>query len=215
MVKILIDNGHGVDTQGKCSPDHKFREYKYCREIAQRVVAELKARGFDAERIVTEEKDISLDERCRRVNNVCAKVGAANVVFVSIHVNAAGSGKWLKAGGWCAYTTKGKTKSDKLADKLYEAAKMHLASYAQMLEERKKDGYYSSEQKPFRTDFTDGDQDIEANFYVIKNTRCPAVLTENLFMDNLSDMVYLMSDKGKKAITDLHVDGIISYVNTL
>ena len=33
-MKILIDNGHGVDTAGKRSPDGSLREYKYTREIA-------------------------------------------------------------------------------------------------------------------------------------------------------------------------------------
>lgn len=28
-MKILIDNGHGVDTPGKRSPDRKLREYAY------------------------------------------------------------------------------------------------------------------------------------------------------------------------------------------
>jgi N-acetylmuramoyl-L-alanine amidase len=28
---------------------------------------------------------------------------------------------------------------------------------------------------------SDGDPDKEANLYVIKNTKCPAVLTENFF----------------------------------
>ena len=31
---ILIDNGHGIDTAGKCSPDKSLREYKWAREIA-------------------------------------------------------------------------------------------------------------------------------------------------------------------------------------
>ena len=52
-MKILIDNGHGVDTAGKRSTDGSLREYKYAREIAEKVVSELKKRGFDAERIVT------------------------------------------------------------------------------------------------------------------------------------------------------------------
>jgi len=38
-------------------------------------------------------------------------------------VNAAFSdGKWHDATGWEAYTTKGKTKSDKLAECLYKSA---------------------------------------------------------------------------------------------
>ena len=52
-MKILIDNGHGINTPGKCSPDGKFREYKYAREIAIEVVKRLKAEGYDAERIVS------------------------------------------------------------------------------------------------------------------------------------------------------------------
>ena len=43
-MKILIDNGHGVDTAGKRSPDGSLREYKYAREIAEKVVSELKKR---------------------------------------------------------------------------------------------------------------------------------------------------------------------------
>ena len=31
---VLIDNGHGVNTPGKHSPDNSIFEYKYTREIA-------------------------------------------------------------------------------------------------------------------------------------------------------------------------------------
>ena len=36
---IVIDNGHGHNTPGKRSPDGKFLEYAYNREIATRIVA--------------------------------------------------------------------------------------------------------------------------------------------------------------------------------
>lgn len=42
--------------------------------------------------------------------------------LISIHVNAAGNGPWMNARGWSAWTSKGQTAGDKLADKLYEAA---------------------------------------------------------------------------------------------
>lgn len=120
-MKILIDNGHGVDTAGKRSPDGSLREYKYAREIAEKVVSELKKRGFDAERIVTEENDISLSERCRRVNSICDRVGTKNVILVSIHCNAAGNGsQWMNARGWEAWTSVGQTAADKMADCLYK-----------------------------------------------------------------------------------------------
>ena len=40
-MKILIDNGHGMDTPGKRSPDEKLREYAWNRLIAGRIVADL------------------------------------------------------------------------------------------------------------------------------------------------------------------------------
>ena len=43
--------------------------------------------------------------------------------MVSIHCNAAGNGSdWMIARGWEAWTSVGKTKADKLATCLYDAA---------------------------------------------------------------------------------------------
>lgn len=193
-MKILIDNGHGYDTLGKCSPDKTLREYAYTREIAKKVVDELKSLGYDVERIVTEESDISLKERVKRVNTICDKIGKNNVIFISIHCNAAGNGQWLNAKGWSAFTSKGNTKSDVLASCLYDVAK-------DVFKDRK-----------IRTDYSDKDPDWEENFYVLHNTKCPAVLTENFFMDNKDDVSYLLSEEGKNSIIKVHVNGIINYL---
>lgn len=193
-MKILIDNGHGADTKGKRSPDGRLLEYAYTREIAERVVAELKCKGYDAQRIVTEQNDVPLDERARRVNDCCGRYGSNNVLLISIHCNAAGNGSWLNARGWAAYTTKGQTISDKLADHLYVAAEKALRG------------------QKIRKDLTDGDADWEEDFYILRKTKCAAVLTENLFQDNKDDVDYLLSNEGKNAIVSLHVEGIINYL---
>lgn len=213
-IKILLDNGHGIDTPGKRSPDESLREYKYTREIAERIASELKRMGYDAERIVTEDKDISLQERCRRINEVCGKLGKSNVILVSVHVNAAGNGDWKTAGGWCCYTSPGQTKADQLATCLYKAAEFSLKDYIDGFKDNKKNGYYDKYQKPIRTDFSDCDPDYEANFYILKHTQCPAVLTESLFQDNKKDCEFLLSEEGRKAIVSLHVKGIVNYINT-
>ena len=49
---VLIDNGHGVNTPGKCSPDGRLKEWKYCREIAEDLRKELAAKGYNALRSV-------------------------------------------------------------------------------------------------------------------------------------------------------------------
>ena len=91
-MKILIDNGHGIDTPGKRSPDGSFREYKYTREISKEVVKRLIELGYDASLLVPEIEDISLKERVARVNNICNEIGTSNVILISIHNNAAGNG---------------------------------------------------------------------------------------------------------------------------
>ena len=193
-MKILIDNGHGENTIGKRSPDGLFREYKYAREIAESIERELKTKGYDAERIVKETIDVTLEERVRRVNEVCERLGTSNVVLVSIHCNAAGNGDWKNARGWSAYTSKGKTKSDELATMLYGEAVHNFTG------------------QTIRKDFSDGDPDWEEAFYVLRKTKCPAVLTENFFMDNKQDVSYLLSLEGRTQIVKTHVDAIIKYV---
>ena len=194
-MKVLIDNGHGENTPGKRSPDGLFREYEYARVIAERIVYELRKRGVDAERIVRETIDVPLAERARRVNEACGRYGANNVLLVSVHVNAAGNGsQWMNARGWSAYTSKGQTKADALADCLYQSAEEHLQG------------------RKIRKDFQDGDADWEENFYILQKTKCAAVLTENFFQDNKDDVEFLLSSEGKQAVVNTHVDGIIKYL---
>ena len=194
-MKILIDNGHGRETAGKRSPDGRLLEWAYNREIARRVVAALSSLGLDAELLVPEDEDISLYERCRRVNRLCLQLGKRNVCLVSIHVNAAGHGdKWYNAEGWCCFTTPGQTAGDVLANHLCQAALQTLPGHR------------------MRFDYTDGDADQEAAFYILRHTACASCLTENGFMDCHRSCDFLLSDEGKQAIVDLHVQGIKEYV---
>ena len=194
-MKILIDNGHGIDTPGKRSPDGSFREYKYTREIAKEVVKRLIELGYDASLLVPEIEDISLKERVTRVNNICNEIGTSNVILISIHNNAAGNGDWMKARGWSCFTSEGKTESDIIATFLYAAAEECFSGHK------------------IRKDFSDGDVDWEKGFYILRKTKCPAVLTESFFMDNKEDYEYLLSDEGRESIIMCHVKGIIDYIN--
>lgn len=197
MKKILIDNGHGSNTPGKRSPDGLFREYAYTREIAAEVAYKLRREGYDAELLVPELYDIKLLERVHRVNVKCQTYGASNVLLVSIHCNAAGNGKeWMSARGWEAWTSKGQTEGDKLAECLYQAA---MESF--------------EPGTPIRGDWGDGDWDKENQFTILSKTLCPAVLTENFFQDNKEDVDFLLSAEGKDAIVRCHVEGIKAYIN--
>ncbi len=199
MIKIEIDNGHGIKSL-KGSPDGRLKEWKYAREIAREVVKRLKAEGYDAELLVPEDADISLGERCNRVNAVCDRLGTKNVCLVSIHCNAAppDDGRWHNARGWEAWTSVGQTQGDKLADCLYDAAERVLRPLIPDLR--------------LRVDTTDGDRDKESNFAILRWSKCPACLTENLFQDNREDVEWLLSLCGRDAVVRLHVEGIKAYV---
>ena len=67
-MKVLIDNGHGIETKGKRSPDSSIIEYEYCRKIARKVVEKLKEYDIDADLLVPENNDIPLSERVARSN---------------------------------------------------------------------------------------------------------------------------------------------------
>lgn len=195
-MKILVDNGHGIETPGKRSPDGKFREYAYNRVIAHRVVADLIDRGLDAELLVPEENDVPLKERCRRVNSWCQIHGSKNAICVSIHFNAYGNdSEWTSPSGWSVYTSKGNTSADSLATCIAEAAKKNQPDMK------------------LRADYSDGDIDYEEGFYLMRHALCPCVLSENGSMTNEQECRWLMTEEAIESIATAHVDGISDFVN--
>ena len=194
-MKILIDPGHGIDTPGKRSPDGLFLEYLWNRQVADLILEGLVSAGVDASLVVTETNDVTLRNRVNRVNTICNRVGASNVLLVSIHANAAGNGSaWMNAKGWSCYTSKGKTRSDQVAECLYDA-------FEEEFQDRK-----------IRKDMSDGDRDWEENFYVLEKSKCPAVLLENFFYDNREECAWMLQEETKRRIASAAVKGIIKYI---
>lgn len=197
-MKILIDNGHGINTPGKCSPDKILMEFVYTRNIARKIVKELINKGYDAELLVPEIIDISLKERAARANNKCIEVGTHNTILISVHINAfKDNGMWQNPRGWSCYTTKGESQSDILATLLYDEAVKNFEGHK------------------IRMEMSDGDADWEEDFYILRHVKCPAVLTENFFMDNKDDVAFLLSTKGVDLIVATHVNAIVKYINHL
>ena len=191
-MKIMIDNGHGENTPGKRSPDERLREYAYCREIAARVVAELKKKGAAAERLVPEETDIPLKERCRRANGIYEASGR-QAILVSLHCNAAGSGAtWMQAKGWSVFVSNNASAGSKrLASCLAKAA----------------DARNVTVRRPYL-----GQDYWYENLAICRDTLCPAVLVENFFQDNKEDVAFLLSEEGKQCVTDICIKGILDYI---
>lgn len=213
-VIVILGTAHLSTTPGNGSPDGKFKEYRFSRETVADIKAALESKGYNV--MVDYEADTlpktmqtpsaklqqsrELGLRVNTVNDIC-KRSTKKCIYVSIHVNAKGAdGKWHDARGWSVYTSPGRTKSDALATCLWNAADKYLPH---------------SHKNALRADWSDKDPDYEASLYVLTKTSCPAVLTENLFQDNKEDVAFLTSEKGHKAIVNLHVEGIVDYIEQM
>lgn len=184
----LLDAGHGgvingvPQTAGKRSPDWDkgiLYEGVSNRSFVRELMILCEKAGIRAVELVPELEDISLRERVNRVNKY------RNAVLVSVHSDAFSK---ESANGWSAYTYHGQSKSDKVATVMYKhamKAKLNL-----------------------REDYSDGDPDKEANFYILRNTNCPAVLVENLFMTNKKDYATLNSKKGRATLIKIMFETI-------
>ena len=186
---VLLDNGHGKETAGKRSPvwsdGSQLFEWEFNRDIVRRIAEKLQADGIPYRVLVPEENDISLTERARRANEI-AKENNGKAYVLSIHANAGGGT------GWEVYTSPGQTPSDAIATVFFEEAGREFVP----------DGWR------MRSDYSDGDPDKEANFAILTKTTCPAILTENFFMDTEKDCRFIMSEDGRERIANMHVAAI-------
>ena len=137
--------------------------------------------------------DVSLTDRVRFADRIerDAHARGGRSLVVSVHSNAAGSSDLLRMGGGSdasgisVYTSIGQTDADTVADALYDA-------------------YLADPQMPFRVrrgDFSDGDRDHEAGFYVLRKTVAAAVLVEGGFHTNLADARRLQTITGQLSLS--------------
>ena len=198
---VILGTAHGANVGGKRSPDGRFYEYRYSREIAPLVKKELEKLGYNVyvdimDNYVPTPQGAELRKRVDFVNRICKGKGTKYCVYVSIHNNAAGSdGNWHNASGFSVFVSDNASLNSKKLAKIFtsNALRNDLCGNRSIPTQK----YWS------------------ANLYVLRNTYCPAVLTENLFQDNKKDVDFLLSDDGKKEIVKLHVDSINEYVLSL
>lgn len=194
---VIIDNGHGQETPGKCSPDGRLLEWQWVREVAERMRALLEQQGIAVAMLVPESTDVPLRERIARTNRI-AKAHKGKALLVSVHCNAKGSdGAWHEANGWGVYVSPNASERSKaLAQRMVAAARA----------------------KGFRVRDPHASPQIDywvQNLAICRDTTCPAVLVENFFMDNRTDCAFLLSEAGKQACAAVMAKGIIDYSQSL
>lgn len=142
---IIIDNGHGVNVQGKQGPD--LYEWKWNRIFARILRTALVDLGFNAHITVpgkyefwkgwngkwnkikdaTSNSTVNLSQRQKLINSIVSKYGPDKCISVSIHLNA-GSNKGTsfftkKHRGWTVWTSTGETTCDHLATHMFNVCK--------------------------------------------------------------------------------------------
>lgn len=188
---IVLDCGHAKTTPGKHSPDKSFFEYEYNRILGKRIGNRLTELGIDwcFTYSTDAENDLSRTQRANVANRWASELGKNNVILISLHFNAASMGEWVEAEGFCVFSTKGNTVSDKLANIVVEEAEKIL--------------------KPLKKKIRGH---LESNFTVIYKTTCPSILIEYGFYTDKSELEFLKSEEGLKAYEDLTVNAILRFI---
>lgn len=187
-----LDPGHGKNTPGKRSPvladGKRFFEYEFNRDILSRITAQLDDLGIRYFITVPEvEVGNFLETRVQRANGLST---ALPKLFVSIHANA-GPARSINdfttdevrgIETWYYHrSTKGRKMAAIFQNKLIAAT-----------------GFKNRRLR----------SRVTGQFYVLRATRMPAVLTENGFFNNRFEVLELQKNEVRQAIADAHVAAI-------
>jgi len=196
---VILDAGHGIDTPGKRSPiwsnNTQLFEWKFNRDIVDSIIGYLQVANISYVKLIEESQDISLKERVDRINTICKEnKDKYKVYLISIHGNAADNAP--TANGIEVFTSIGETKSDTIAEVFY--SKLKNLGWKMRPNRSNKGGK-------------------EENFYILKNSHCPAVLTENGFYTNEEECKKMLEFYWQKQIALAHYKAIqdIEFKNLL
>ncbi len=175
---VVLDPGHGGHDPGAVS--HGLEEKELVLEICKRARVALE-RDFDVQVAMTRTDDtfVELADRAKFAN---ARKAA---VFVSVHINSAAA---VTARGFETYRHTG-------AGTASASGRLQAVVHAAILEAMRPRGVVDRKEKA-------------ANFAVIRLTKMPALLTENLFISNRDDAALLRDVGFIAAVAESHARGI-------
>lgn len=182
---ICLDPGHGAETAGKRSPDQKYFEYEFARDLCRRIKAHLERCGLKVTQTTEGAEDMPLWKRCEAANKSGAKA------VVSIHSNAENE-RTVAADGWgtANYWMAAVIAKGGQAEKLAESIRKESAAALKIKD--------------------NGVQ--ECNYQILRDTRAPAVLIEHGFHTHKEwTRTMLMTDEGRAAMAECDAKGIVAY----
>jgi N-acetylmuramoyl-L-alanine amidase len=195
-VTVILDAGHGgmidgvYQTAGKRSPiwddGSQYFEGVGNRQIVSKLTDELNKKGISVFNANDSEIDMKLSERVSIINKEIKSNPDSEFIGISVHSNGFHD---ARANGWSVHVSSN-CSVDSLIMAEMSSNKMKKEFPDQVLRGVKKD-----------------------NFYILKNTICPFILTENFFMTNEKECKeILITQEGQDKIVKLHFDFICSYL---
>ncbi len=188
-----IDAGHGALTAGKRSPvlpdGRQLLEYEFNRDVTRRIFEALDRLGVAYYNVVPETQVGNfLIERVDRANRLSS---ALPKLFLSVHANA-GPAPSLQdftddsVRGIETWYFHGSTQGRNLA----AVFQRHLIAET---------GFVNRHLR----------SKVTGQFYVLRATRMPAILTENGFYNNRFDLEIMLTDAFRQSVADAHVAAIL------
>ncbi|MEM6394866.1 MAG: N-acetylmuramoyl-L-alanine amidase [Bacteroidota bacterium] len=188
-----LDAGHGSQSAGKRSPrlanGERFFEYEFNRDIVERIqerLMEIGVRHF----VTVPEEDVGnfLKQRVKRANDLKSNL---DKLFVSIHANA---GPARSIDHWTSDSARGietwHYHGSPLGRPMAAIFQRHLI-----------------EATGFRNRHIRSK--IKEQFFILRATKMPAILTENGFYNNREEVKLLIRDDIRQDIADAHVSAIL------
>lgn len=189
-----LDAGHGWQTEGKRSPKlpsgYQLIEYEFNRDIVERIIEQLSALGIAYMRTMPQHGKYgnALVERVRSANSHPTDLPK---IFVSVHGNAAPANSEQEFTSdsirgietWYHY-------GSKVSRSLALTFQGHLIKKLRCRDRGVKS-------RP------------TSQFYVLRATAMPTILTENLFYNNRFDLLEMRDNEVRQLIANAHVDAIV------
>ena len=181
---VALDDGHGIDTAGKRTPQFSDGTYMKENEFNEKVMfytqENLVRCGIGVMYVAPEQTDTSLSLRAQRANN------AGSDIYISIHANAYGS-SWNIANGFETYIY-----SADDYNTLYLAECVHGACVS-------------------ATGLKNRGIKENPTLFVLNSTKMPAILVECGFMTNKNEAELLMSDDYRRTVAEAITKGVCRY----
>lgn len=193
---VILDAGHGgmidgeYQTAGKRSPiwddGSQYFEGVGNRQIVSKLTKKLTAEGIKVFNPNDSEKDMKLSERVELINNEIKSNPDTEFIGISVHSNAF---RDSRANGWSVHVSNNCSVDSLVMSDLIS--------------------------KQMKVEFPDSlNRGVKKNdFYILRNTICPFILTENFFMTNEKECKeILMTEEGQDKIVNLHFDFICNFL---